>query len=83
MNSIDIEDAIRLSFLPNPARNEIQLIIRNVPSDASFHIEIINLFGEIVLSKECGTSYFIDTSSLQNGFYQLLLFIAYQDILIK
>lgn len=64
LNELTMEFAI----YPNPASNELQLVISNGKAES---IRVIGLDGKVVLSQQLlnGSQETINTSSLQSGFY--------------
>jgi len=63
---------IRMGITPNPANNQITVVIEGIPATALQHPEIYTVLGEKVVSAQCrkeGSAFVFNTSTLPDGVY--------------
>ncbi len=63
---------IRMGITPNPANNQISIVIEGIPATAQQYPEIYTVLGEKVVSAQCrkeGSTYIFNTSALPDGVY--------------
>ena len=63
---------IRMGITPNPANNQITIVIEGIPSSTQLHPEIYTVLGEKVNSAQCrkeGNTFIFNTSGIADGIY--------------
>lgn len=72
------KNEINFSLYPNPAKDEVNVVF-DMPSKGVVELQLVDLMGKIVLSKEVGQSFGgtqlvkLSTENLRNGTYMLRL----------
>jgi PKD repeat protein len=78
---VDVESSIELTFLPNPAKNDLQ-IISTVPVQK---VEVMNAHGAVVKTMEYPSAnrVLLDVSLLPEGFYVAKVYCNFKSILVR